>query len=124
MQQKLTTLMLLSTVFGIGLGASAEAKSTVFVNHHLGAPDVLDTTLPTSAEVNDKAREPISDNALSDIATLRKLEEPDETLFSAPTTAPEDIGGLHLRQSGTVISQTVPATPPPADSLPVPLPEP
>ncbi|ESA38870.1 hemolysin activation secretion protein [Leptolyngbya sp. Heron Island J] len=123
MQQKLTTLMLLSTVFGIGIGTSGEANSALLVD--LPVQDVFDTTLPTSAEakVTDKRKTPISDNSLSVFSPLQQLEEINGTRFPV-LTAPEEIDGFHQRQSGTVISQTVPTTPPPADTFPEPLPDP
>ncbi len=129
MQQKLTTLMLLSTVIGIGATASAEASGSslvdlptqVSLNSPLlpGVEPVVATALSTS--ISPPTRR---DNAPSNPPSSKEVAQVNSIFPVA--TAREEIDSLNLRrQSGIAISQQVPTTaPPPADSLPETLPEP
>ncbi len=122
MQQKLTALMLLSTMIGIGASVSAEASSALLVD--LPTQEVLDRTLPAPVEPTVSTTTDMSGgDSLSALPSLGELDETNGIRFSTPTT-PEEIGGSNLRQSGMMMSQNVPVTPPPADSFPEPLPEP
>ena len=129
MSQKLTVLVLLSTVIGIGTGASADANDTLF--SELPTPKLVATAPSTSIET---VSAPVLEASVSsrivapspaETARTASLEESDQAdgVLLPATTHPEDIGGLGFRQSGTTLSQ-VPAAPPPADSFPEPLPEP
>lgn len=121
MQQKLTTLMLLSTVISLGANVSAEASNALLVD--LPTQDVLDKTplMPVESTISAKIDIP-GDRAL--LSAVPSDEELNNSISLPAPTAPEEIGGLGLRQSGTVVSQDLPVTPPPADSFPEPLPEP
>ena len=129
MSQKLTVLVLLSTVIGIGTGASADANDTLF--SELPTPKLVATAPSTSIET---VSAPVLEASVSsrivapspaETARTASLEESDQAdgVLLPATTHPEDIGGLGFRQSGITLSQ-VPAAPPPADSFPEPLPEP
>ncbi|MBX2864823.1 MAG: ShlB/FhaC/HecB family hemolysin secretion/activation protein [Leptolyngbyaceae cyanobacterium MAG.088] len=145
MQQKLTTVMLLSTVISIGAGASAKASGSSLAA--LPGQELLENTLLAPAEVivdSGLNSLDVEDNTVSSSSVLPSLQVLDEAeADSVPlpdTIIPEEIGGLNLHQSGTFVSQQIPgaglpennlpetlpesATPPSADSFPEPLPEP
>ena len=121
MQQKLATLVLLSTVISIGTGASADASSSPL--------NGLTKTLSTPSEPTDSVAVALPLPGNHSLANeLKSLNKEDSLSIPLPkTTQPEEIGGkisgLPTSQSGTLISQ-VPAVPPPADTFPEPLPEP
>ncbi|MEM1252345.1 MAG: ShlB/FhaC/HecB family hemolysin secretion/activation protein [Cyanobacteria bacterium P01_H01_bin.21] len=128
MQQKLTALMLLSTVISIGAAASAGASGPPLTE--LSLPEPLDGSVPVvdeskrSLPVGDEDNSFLSDTSPGNDTVATELSE---ELSEPPLPSllpPDEIGGLRARLSGTVISQEVPATPPPADSFPEPLPEP
>ena len=131
MQQKLTTLVLLSTVIGFGTCASATASDSP-----LSAPltDSLPTLPKSGAQTDNQTKvDNFAENPsfqLSRVSVQQLVANGFETatplteINSVPgpaITPPEEIGGL--RPAGTIISQ-VPAVPPPADSFPEPLPDP
>ena len=114
MQQKLTTLMLLSTVISIGVAASAEASDPPLTE--LVPQELLDGTPAQEAVLEDSS--PLAGDNIS-----AELESDAISEIPLPSPVPpEEIGGLRL--SGTSVSQALPTTPPPADSFPEPLPEP
>ena len=120
MQQKLTTFVLLSTVLGIGTGASATASSSPLTEQlalldHSSSTQVVSPLVPISATESSL---PSSDISLTDQPELVQAE----AIPLPPITQPEEIGGLGGPE--VLVSQQVPATPPPADSFPEPLPEP
>ncbi|MEM9807520.1 MAG: ShlB/FhaC/HecB family hemolysin secretion/activation protein [Cyanobacteria bacterium P01_D01_bin.56] len=131
MQQKLTKLVLLSTVIGLGTCASATASNSPLISSlpsSLSAESLpvspqsdgqpSQTMAVTSAEngVSQSLTSGVPQNAVSpsEVAALEIEDVPVPVVMP-----PEDIGQQH----GTLISQ-VPAVPPPADSFPEPLPEP
>ncbi|MEM9978647.1 MAG: POTRA domain-containing protein, partial [Cyanobacteria bacterium P01_D01_bin.2] len=117
MRQKLTTLVLLSTVIGIGTGTSAEAASGSLLN------DIPIQTVGVAAPVADLAADSDGDNIGedSDDGPALAVAEPGLAPLPAP---PEETGSSPaFSQSGTVISQVL-NSPPPADSFPEPLPDP
>ena len=119
MQQKLTTFVLLSTVLGIGTGTSAAASSSSVVK---SPPPELSSMSPAPLTTTvAEARSLVSQPEATPVEGF-ELSQTDDILVPLPTQ-PEQIGGLsHL--SPAVVSQQIPATPPPADSFPEPLPEP
>lgn len=129
MQQKLTTLVLLSTVIGLGAGTAAKASSSRIVD--LSAQKRLDNdiSVPVESSVETSAAPATHSSASPNLSPLPQTRQPEvsDHLGDIPLpdiTQPEEIGGLNSRQSGTAISQQIPATPPPADSFPEPLPDP
>ncbi|MEM8611528.1 MAG: ShlB/FhaC/HecB family hemolysin secretion/activation protein [Cyanobacteria bacterium P01_H01_bin.105] len=121
MQQKLTTLALLSTVISIGIGASAKAASSMDLSTQEFVADVLSSQIEPIAETQGDSRDDrlVSGKALPSLFS----SEVWANRIPVPTpTASEEIGSQ--RQSGIVIGQQLPVNPPPADNLPEPLPEP
>lgn len=100
MQQKLTTLVLLSTVIGIGTGASAKASSPAVIDlpTHLNQTDIVPLSTVTSPEVQNLTPR-LSGTAISQVPGS-----------PAPTLPAENIPDV--------------TAPPPADSFPEQLPEP
>ncbi|MFG6094444.1 ShlB/FhaC/HecB family hemolysin secretion/activation protein [Leptothoe sp. ISB3NOV94-8A] len=147
MQQKLTTILLLSTVIGISAGTSAEASGSLLTDlsrQELPTSKLLDRHLTIEVKLVEDASATgdrvIDDNSASieapspksdwvgdahapSVVTSPKAFDATEAIPLPEPMVPEEIGGLNLRQSGVMVSQQVPATPPPADSLPEPLPE-
>ncbi|NEZ57041.1 ShlB/FhaC/HecB family hemolysin secretion/activation protein [Adonisia turfae] len=147
MQQKLTTILLLSTVIGISAGTSAEASGSLLTDlstQELPTSKLLDRHFTTEVKLVEDASATgdrvIDDNSASieapspksdwvgdahapSVVTSPKAFDATEAIPLPEPMVPEEIGGLNLRQSGVMVSQQVPATPPPADSLPEPLPE-
>ena len=129
MQQQLTTLVLLSTVIGVGIGTSAKAKGASQASLSPQEDILLPQTEPL-VEAQDNVSTGDT-KILSRISPSRDLAH-DELANRIPVptaTAPEEISGLNQRRSSVVVSQQVPTNPPlvnppPADNLPEPLPEP
>ncbi|MGD1951535.1 MAG: ShlB/FhaC/HecB family hemolysin secretion/activation protein, partial [Leptolyngbyaceae cyanobacterium] len=82
--------------------------------------DEGDRSLPVADEDNGVLSDPLLGH---DTVATELSDEPSEPPLPSPLP-PDEIGGLRARLSGTAISQEVPATPPPADSFPEPLPDP
>ncbi|MEM7066163.1 MAG: ShlB/FhaC/HecB family hemolysin secretion/activation protein [Cyanobacteria bacterium P01_B01_bin.77] len=95
MQQKLTTLVLLSTVIGLGAGTAAQAISSPLV-------DI------------DASAAPPAQNRLDTLPTTAIQPEDIGSLNARQTD-------IIISQQ---VNQQVPTTPPPADTFPEPLPEP
>ncbi|MEM6252506.1 MAG: ShlB/FhaC/HecB family hemolysin secretion/activation protein [Cyanobacteria bacterium P01_D01_bin.156] len=153
MQQKLTTLILLSTVIGFGNCVSATAsnslistsltldlssdslpipfESSELSTHGLTKPHTSDVqTIRTNSENSfDRSVPLLQEDRIQHLAANRPGSAPkEEEIGGIPLpaiTPPEDIGPLLSTRTSTdtVISQ-VPAVPPPADSFPKPLPDP
>ena len=123
MRQKLTTLVLLSTVIGIGTGTSAEASGSLL-------NDVPTQTVDVAVPVANPAKDTDGDTD-EDIDNLPPLSAAGVGLSPLPAPSlPEEIDRSPkfsqsgtASQSGPVISQVL-NSPPPADTFPEPLPDP
>lgn len=144
MGQKLTVLVLLSTVINLVTGATAKASglndlpASNLVDTSLSVPlepitetgametELTETELPLPNRPEASSTAHVSTSSADSFGVIDQIAIIPPQAEDIPLPAaiqPEEIGGLGSRQSGIILGQ-VPVTPPPADSLPEPLPEP
>ncbi|MEA5464431.1 ShlB/FhaC/HecB family hemolysin secretion/activation protein [Leptothoe sp. PORK10 BA2] len=127
MRQKLTVLVLLSTVINLGARTMVEASglNNLPASKLLGSSPSIPVDSLTEANLTELTATKPQETGLTETALpfAHRIEQANGVPL--PTTPrPEAIGSLNSRQSGIVVAQQVPVAPPPADSFPEPLPEP